>query len=145
MMIDKARVVLPSLYGVVEDSLNQCVDVQARALYKGFDVAGWMGEEIMSGVLTITNTPNPAVLVYPYYSTAEADSHSRLTASLRSAQFDHARVSALSKRLIDGINSKVEHVYRNGDPNGYPGCVNLSFAYVEGESLLMALKVSPAR
>lgn len=30
---------------------------------------------------------------------------------------------------------------RNGDVNGYPGCVNLSFSYVEGESLLMALKV----
>ena len=29
----------------------------------------------------------------------------------------------------------------NGDADGgYPGCLNLSFAYVEGESLLMALK-----
>ena len=47
----------------------------------------------------------------------------------------------LSDRLINGINARVEHVVRNGDVNGYPGCVNLSFAYVEGESLLMALKV----
>ena len=32
-------------------------------------------------------------------------------------------------------------VTRNGDSEkSYPGCVNLSFAYVEGESLLMALK-----
>jgi len=53
---------------------------------------------------------------------------------------DHARVKALSDRLIQKINAKVEHVIRNGDVSGYPGCVNLSFAYVEGESLLMALK-----
>ncbi|EPQ57912.1 cysteine desulfurase [Gloeophyllum trabeum ATCC 11539] len=53
---------------------------------------------------------------------------------------DHARVKQLSDRLIQGINSQVQHVVRNGDPDGYPGCVNLSFAYVEGESLLMALK-----
>lgn len=53
---------------------------------------------------------------------------------------DHAHVSALSNRLIEGITSRIEHIVRNGDPNGYPGCVNLSFSYVEGESLLMALK-----
>ncbi|KAH6918440.1 cysteine desulfurase NFS1 [Coprinopsis sp. MPI-PUGE-AT-0042] len=53
---------------------------------------------------------------------------------------DHARIKELSDRLIEGINSQVEHVVRNGDPEGYPGCVNLSFSYVEGESLLMALK-----
>ncbi len=55
---------------------------------------------------------------------------------------DHERVKGLANRLIKGITSEVDHIVRNGDPNGYPGCVNLSFAYVEGESLLMALKVS---
>ncbi|KZP01124.1 cysteine desulfurase NFS1 [Calocera viscosa TUFC12733] len=53
---------------------------------------------------------------------------------------DHARVSALSNRLIHGITSQVSHIVRNGAASGYPGCVNLSFSYVEGESLLMALK-----
>ena len=53
-----------------------------------------------------------------------------------------ARITQLSQWLINGINEKVEHVVWNGDPNEFPGCVNLSFAYVEGESLLMALKVS---
>lgn len=56
-------------------------------------------------------------------------------------QRDHARIQQLSNRLIQSINAQVEHVVRNGDVNGYPGCVNLSFSYVEGESLLMALKV----
>ncbi|KCZ74945.1 hypothetical protein H311_04086, partial [Anncaliia algerae PRA109] len=28
---------------------------------------------------------------------------------------------------------------RNGDENGYPGCINLSFPYIEGESLLLSL------
>ena len=47
----------------------------------------------------------------------------------------------LSDRFVDRITSELTHVQRNGDPErGYAGCVNLSFAYVEGESLLMALK-----
>ena len=46
---------------------------------------------------------------------------------------------ALSKRLRENILSRVEMVLLNGDPDGYPGCTNLTFQYIEGESLLMAL------
>jgi cysteine desulfurase len=54
---------------------------------------------------------------------------------------DANNIRQLSDRLISGITSKVEQVTRNGDPTScYPGCVNLSFSCVEGESLLMALK-----
>lgn len=45
----------------------------------------------------------------------------------------------MSKKLKDGILS-LDHTILNGDPNHhYDGCVNISFAYIEGESLLMAL------
>ncbi|XP_057660370.1 cysteine desulfurase, mitochondrial [Diorhabda carinulata] len=55
--------------------------------------------------------------------------------------YDHAHIEKLSKRLIHHFSKSLTHVIRNGDKeNTYPGCVNLSFAYVEGESLLMALK-----
>lgn len=55
--------------------------------------------------------------------------------------YDHAWAERLSQRLMDKIFSSLTHVIRNGDAvHTYPGCVNLSFAYVEGESLLMALK-----
>jgi len=55
-------------------------------------------------------------------------------------EYDTKRISALSKRLSDGLLA-LEHTSQNGDPDRhYPGCVNISFAYVEGESLLMALK-----
>lgn len=56
-------------------------------------------------------------------------------------EYDHKRVTELSNRLVNGIAAGLTHVIRNGDPDhSYPGCVNLSFAFVEGESLLMALK-----
>ncbi|XP_015907630.1 cysteine desulfurase [Parasteatoda tepidariorum] len=59
----------------------------------------------------------------------------------REMEYDRKRTDKLSKRLIDGIMNAVPNVVRNGDSvQNYPGCVNLSFAYIEGESLLMALK-----
>jgi cysteine desulfurase len=55
-------------------------------------------------------------------------------------QYDHKRITALSNRLLKGLLA-LDHTTQNGDPDRrYPGCVNVSFAYVEGESLLMALK-----
>eukprot|EP00920_Eleutheroschizon_duboscqi_P040754 GHVT01097434.1.p1 GENE.GHVT01097434.1~~GHVT01097434.1.p1 ORF type:complete len:306 (+),score=42.21 GHVT01097434.1:103-918(+) len=55
-------------------------------------------------------------------------------------EYDTKRIAQLSKRLTDGLLA-MEHTSLNGDPTKhYPGCVNVSFAYVEGESLLMALK-----
>uniref|UniRef100_A0A915IF78 Aminotransferase class V domain-containing protein n=1 Tax=Romanomermis culicivorax TaxID=13658 RepID=A0A915IF78_ROMCU len=60
---------------------------------------------------------------------------------LEEMMYDHAHVSRLSKLLVDTISHNIEKVVRNGDPErSYPGCVNISFACVEGESLLMALK-----
>ncbi|KAI1110327.1 cysteine desulfurase [Nemania sp. NC0429] len=54
--------------------------------------------------------------------------------------YDSKYVKSLSDRLLQGLLS-LEHTSQNGDPDHfYPGCVNVSFAYVEGESLLMALK-----
>ncbi|KAJ2764788.1 cysteine desulfurase, partial [Coemansia nantahalensis] len=59
----------------------------------------------------------------------------------RELDYDYAHVSRLSRRLVDGIAARVSDVVRNGDADHvYPGCVNLSFSFVEGESLLMALK-----
>lgn len=54
---------------------------------------------------------------------------------------DSKHIKNLADRLLKGINSKLDAVQLNGDNNHrYWGNVNLSFAYVEGESLLMGLK-----
>jgi len=55
--------------------------------------------------------------------------------------YDSEWVNYLSEKLRKGIEEKIPEVARNGDPeHNYAGCLNYSFAYVEGESLLMALK-----
>lgn len=54
---------------------------------------------------------------------------------------DHTHITKLSMILQNGIESTIPQTIRNGDPlHNYIGCLNYSFAYVEGESLLMALK-----
>jgi cysteine desulfurase len=51
------------------------------------------------------------------------------------------RLIALRERLRAGIFNQLDDVYINGDAEKrLPGNMNLSFAYVEGESLMMALK-----
>lgn len=56
-------------------------------------------------------------------------------------EYDKEWVTYLSAKLEKGIQDRIPDVVRNGDPeHNYPGCLNYSFAYVEGESLLMALK-----
>lgn len=56
-------------------------------------------------------------------------------------EFDLNWINFLSNRLKEGIVNNIPHVVLNGDEtHRYPGNLNFSFAYVEGESLLMALK-----
>lgn len=50
------------------------------------------------------------------------------------------RLTALRDRLRDSILDNLDHTYLNGHPEKrLPGNLNLSFAYVEGESLLMEM------
>ena len=53
---------------------------------------------------------------------------------------DNARIKRLSQRLWDGVKD-MEEVYMNGHPTQrVPGNANISFNFVEGESLLMSLR-----
>jgi len=53
---------------------------------------------------------------------------------------DNARIKYLSQRLWDGVKD-MEEVYMNGHPTQrVAGNANISFNYVEGESLLMSLR-----
>lgn len=54
---------------------------------------------------------------------------------------DRKHVAYLSKRLYEGVMREIPEVQLNGDrASRYEGNLNFSFAFVEGESLLMGLK-----
>lgn len=53
---------------------------------------------------------------------------------------ENARITALRDRLLDGVKD-IEQVFLNGNrEHRVPQITNISFNYVEGESLIMALK-----
>ena len=53
---------------------------------------------------------------------------------------DNKRISILRDKLWNGLNS-IEEIYLNGDMDQrIPGNLNVSFNFVEGESLIMAIK-----
>ena len=54
---------------------------------------------------------------------------------------ENARILALRNRLLAGLREGMEHIYVNGDmEQRVAHNLNVSFAYVEGESLMMAVK-----
>lgn len=64
--------------------------------------------------------------------------------ALEEMDHDTTHINALSKRFYDGLTSKIDHLFVNGPPIGskdrYNGNINISFAFVEGESLLMGMR-----
>ncbi|HAG52443.1 MAG TPA: IscS subfamily cysteine desulfurase [Alphaproteobacteria bacterium] len=51
------------------------------------------------------------------------------------------RLIELKKYMYNKLNEQLEEVYLNGSlEDGIPGNLNLSFAFIEGESLMMAIK-----
>ena len=56
-------------------------------------------------------------------------------------EFDSKHIERLSNLLFTLLKENIKEIFLNGDEvQRYPGNLNISFAYVEGESLLMAIK-----
>lgn len=76
----------------------------------------------------------PAVpLIVGLGEAAEIAGHERAT--------DARRIGELRDRLHAGLAGRVPEIHRNGHPTErLPGNLNLSFAYVDGEALMMAMR-----
>ena len=54
---------------------------------------------------------------------------------------DHKHIEDLANKFYKRLKDKIPNIYLNGDEFlRYPGNLNISFAYIEGESLMMAIK-----
>jgi cysteine desulfurase len=61
--------------------------------------------------------------------------------AMREMKIEAAQIKILSDRLYQGLTSQLDDVYLNGQgAPRIPGNLNLSFAYVEGEGLMMGIK-----
>lgn len=54
-------------------------------------------------------------------------------------KYDHEHVTNLHKYFMSKVN-EIPRIYVNGSEKGYPGIINISFEFIEGESLIMSLK-----
>lgn len=54
---------------------------------------------------------------------------------------EYKRIKKLGDKFLNAIVKKIPDVYLNGDlEKRWPGNINLSFAYIEGESLILAIR-----
>lgn len=54
---------------------------------------------------------------------------------------DTARILSLRNKLYNALKDQLDHIILNGHPEDtMPGILNISFSYVEGESLMMGLE-----
>jgi len=61
--------------------------------------------------------------------------------ALKEMEAESKRLVKLQARMLKGLNAKLTDIHVNGDlEHRIPGNLNIGFAYVEGESLMMGIK-----
>lgn len=59
---------------------------------------------------------------------------------MRKRADDGARIRALRDRMRDAVLAEIDYTFVNGDPDhNLPGLLNISFNYIEGESMIMGM------